>query len=131
MTAKPKREYDVGRGKPPKHTQFKHGNKAAKGRNKGTKNLKTDLREELSELMNVSENGKVFKLTKQRALLKGLLARAIQGDARSAQSIITLAVKLLEAELVDETTALSAEDQGILEEYIRRQMAKGQRKKGG
>jgi hypothetical protein len=37
-------DYEVGYGKPPKHTQFQKGASGnAKGRLKGTKNLSTDL----------------------------------------------------------------------------------------
>jgi hypothetical protein len=37
-------DYQVGYGKPPKHTQFKPGKSGnPQGRPKGTKNLKTDL----------------------------------------------------------------------------------------
>ena len=42
--------YEVGYGKPPKHTRFQPGQSGnPRGRPKGTKNLKTDLEEELSE----------------------------------------------------------------------------------
>ncbi len=42
--------YDVGYRKPPKHTRFKPGQSGnPRGRPKGTKNLKTDLIEELGE----------------------------------------------------------------------------------
>lgn len=124
--------YAVGYKKPPKKTQFKKGNKAnPNGRGAGTKNLKTDLREELNELMPITENGKSKLLSKQRVLIKSLMAKAVQGDARAANSIITLAVKLLEAELVEETANLSAADQEIFAEYVRRltaEQAKGAKK---
>lgn len=113
--------YAVGYKKPPKKTQFKKGNNAnPNGRGAGTKNLKTDLREELNELMPITENGKSKLLSKQRVLIKSLMAKAVQGDARAANSIITLAVKLLESELVEETANLSAADQEIFAEYVRR-----------
>lgn len=124
--------YAVGYKKPPEKTQFKKGNKAnPNGRGAGTKNLKTDLREELNELMPITENGKSKLLSKQRVLIKSLMAKAVQGDARAANSIITLAVKLLEAELVEETANLSAADQEIFAEYVRRltaSQAKGAKK---
>jgi hypothetical protein len=48
--------YQVGYGKPPKHTQFKLGESGnPQGRSKGTKNLKTDLAEELCEKIVVHE----------------------------------------------------------------------------
>ena len=70
--------YGVGYGRPPQHTRFKPGQSGnPKGRPKGTINLKTDLMEELSERISVSEGGKPKKLSKQRALLKSLVAKAI------------------------------------------------------
>jgi Family of unknown function (DUF5681)/Helix-turn-helix domain len=63
---------------------FKPGHSGnPEGRPKGTKNLKTDLMEELSERISISEGGKPKKLSKQRALLKSLAAKAIKGDARA------------------------------------------------
>jgi hypothetical protein len=63
--------YPVGYGKPPKHTQFKPGKSGnPQGRPKGTKNLKTDLAEELCEKILVHEGGQARKLSKQRALVK-------------------------------------------------------------
>ena len=51
--------YEVGYRKPPKATQFKQGQSGnPHGRPKGTKNLKTDLIEELGEHITLSEGGK-------------------------------------------------------------------------
>ncbi len=43
-------DYEVGYGKPPRHTRFQPGRSGnPRGRPKDTKNLKTDLIEELAE----------------------------------------------------------------------------------
>ena len=44
-----------------------------------TKNLKTDLAEELAERVQVSENGRLLKISKQRLMLKALTTKAIKG----------------------------------------------------
>ena len=123
------KSYEVGYKKPPKKTQFKKGNRAnPKGRGK-TKNLKTDLREELAEPITLHENGARLVISKQRAMIKTALAKALQGDMRAMGVITNLAVKLLEAELAEETNDLTTEDRGILEAYVRRRIAAEARKK--
>ena len=93
MSDKP---YDVGYGKPPKASQFKPGQSGnPKGRPKGTKNLATDLQEEIEEKILISESGQQLKTTKQRAMLKTLMAKALKGDVRAADSVIKLIVGLL------------------------------------
>ena len=92
----PDKPYDVGYGKPPKASQFKPGQSGnPKGRPKGTKNLATDLQEELEEKILISESGQQLKTTKQRAMLKTLMAKALKGDVRAADSVIKLIVGLL------------------------------------
>src|SRR6478609_8709514 len=91
-----RKDYEVGYGRPPQHTRFRPGCSGnPKGRPKGTQNLKTDLMEELSERISISEGGKPKKLSKQRALLKSLLAKAItKSDARAANILLNLMVRL-------------------------------------
>lgn len=91
-------DYDVGYGKPPKHTQFQPGKSGnPNGRPKGTKNFATDLAEELSETIVVSEGDKQQKLSKQRAMIKSLTAMAMKGDARSIGIIIQQILHVEEA----------------------------------
>ena len=117
-------DYPVGYGRPPKHTRFKPGHSGnPKGRPQGTKNLKTDLMEELSERISISEGGKPKKLSKQRALLKSLMARAItKGDARAANILLNLMVRVLEISAEErEEELISEDDLAILDDFIARQ----------
>ena len=90
-------DYKVGYGKPPKHTRFKPGVSGnPRGRSKGTKNLKTDLMEELGEKILVREGGQAQKVSKQRAVVKTLVARTLKGDARAANLLLSVMMRVLD-----------------------------------
>ena len=110
---------DVGYRKPPKHTRFRPGRSGnPKGRPKGTKNFKTDLAEELQERILVREGGKAQAVSKQRAMLKRLTEKALQGDARAASLIINMVARFLDqSEDDDHSTPLTAEDLRIIENF--------------
>jgi hypothetical protein len=110
-------DYEIGYSKPPKSTQFQKGQSGnPAGRAKGTKNLGTDLLEELQELVLVREAGGEKQLSKQRALLKSITAKAIKGDTRAANLIVSLVLRILEEAPDDGTvTPLSSEEWAILQ----------------
>ena len=93
---KSKTDYAVGYKKPPKHSQFKPGESGnPKGRPKGAKNLATELLEELQERVKVKEDGKPKSVSKQRAMIKAQLAKAVQGDSRAANTLLNMLLKLV------------------------------------
>src|SRR4051794_14256830 len=74
-------DYEIGYGKPPPEARFRKGRPGnPRGRPKGTKNLKTDLQEELSQWIPIRDQGRSRRISKQRALIKSLIARALQGN---------------------------------------------------
>jgi hypothetical protein len=88
--------YKVGYGKPPKARQFKRGKSGnPKGRPKGSLNLATDLTAELGEHITVREDGRPRKVSKQRALIKSLMAKALQGDVRAMGSLLALYARVI------------------------------------
>ena len=125
---KPAGDYEVGYAKPPEHTRFKKGQSGnRKGRPKGAKNLKTDLMEELGERLRVHEGDKVRYVSKQRALIKSLVARALKGNDRAAAKIIDLYLKVIGLEDVaaDADLPLSDEERAVIEnltDRLRRQL---------
>ena len=125
---KPSGEYDVGHGKPPKEHQFPKGISGnPKGRPKGTRNFKTDLLEELSETMKVREGDSVRHISKQRALIKIQVARALKGNDRAAAKIIDVYMKVvgLVDDAADADLPLIEDERAVienLEERLRRRI---------
>jgi len=112
------KDYEVGYKRPPANHQFKTGQSGnPKGRPKLVKAFKADLREELEELITIQEGGKSRQITKQRALIKKLLLKALGGDL-GAQKALTSLIALHLDDAESELESLSAEDQQLLEKYI-------------
>ena len=115
--------YGVGYKKPPKHTRFRKGQSGnPKGRPSGAKNLKTELEEELHEMIVVREGDIRKSVSKQRAMLKSLTAKAVQGDTRAAALIVDMVYRLLHPnapETMDEED-IGADDRTILETFEKR-----------
>ena len=90
-------DYQVGYGKPPQHTRFKKGESGnPTGRPKGSKNLTTLLEKELKQRVVVTENGRRRSITKQEAMVKHLVNKAVSGD-RSLMQLLLDEIRLLEA----------------------------------
>jgi hypothetical protein len=128
MSDKNKSDYEIGRGRPPKHTRFKPGQSGnLRGRPKGTRNLRTDLAEELAERIPINEGGRRHAVSKQRGMVKQLVAKALKGDVRAANTILDLTERLFDARAdADTSSALAAQDQAIITDFLRRHGVPGQ-----
>jgi hypothetical protein len=121
-------DYEVGYGKPPKRTRFQPGESGNPGgRPKGTKNLKTDLVEELREKVVVREGEQSRRVSKQRAVVKTLVTRTLKGDARAATLLTSMMMRLLDTgEGAPETAEpLHDEEIAILEAFEARSKRDG------
>jgi hypothetical protein len=113
--------YKVGYGKPPKVKQFKRGRSGnPKGRPKGSRNLATDLAAELDESITVREDGRSRRISKQRALIKSLMAKALQGDVRATAAMLALYARVITETPDDANEPIDADELQILRRFAPR-----------
>jgi Family of unknown function (DUF5681) len=113
--------YKIGYGKPPKATQFRKGRSGnPRGRPKGSLNLATDLTAELGEHITVREHGRSHKVSKQRALIKSLMAKALQGDIRAAASLLALYARVITEPPHDNDQPIDADELQVLRRFAPR-----------
>ena len=80
----PRRDYDVGYGRPPEATQFKPGQSGnPKGRPKGAKSAARMARDALDRLMTVVEDGAKRKITARQLAFRNLAEKAAAGDPKA------------------------------------------------
>jgi Family of unknown function (DUF5681) len=74
-------EQKIGRGNPPKHTQFRKGTTGnPKGRPKGLKNVSTYLMEAARDHVTATVGGRTRKISKIQATAMQLATKAAGGD---------------------------------------------------
>ncbi len=89
-------DHEVGYGKPPRHTRFRPGRSGnPAGRPKGPQTRPADLRAELAEVVTLGEGADARSVSKQRAILRRLTDRALEGDARATALVLDLVRRLL------------------------------------
>jgi hypothetical protein len=113
--------YKVGYGKPPKTTRFRKGESGnARGRPRGSLNLATDLTAELGEHITVREDGRPRKVSKQRALIKSLMAKALQGDVRAMAALLALYARVITEPFHDDDQPIDADELQVLRRFAPR-----------
>ncbi len=115
-------EDEIGYKRPPVGSRFKKGQSGnPKGRSKGTRNFKTDVRETLARPVQVTEAGRSRSISTQQAGLERLREKALRGDQRALDRLLELAERHAE----EETAALaegrlSDQESEILADYAAR-----------
>ena len=114
----------VGYGQPPLASRFKPGTSGnAKGRPKGSKNLKTLIREAMTASISIQEGEKTRRVTRLEGVVLRQLQSALKGSDRAALAVIKMAHQLRfleDSESATAETALSPEEERILNELIAR-----------
>ena len=91
MSPDNERDYEVGYGKPPRHTRFKKGQSGnPRGRSNGSNNLSTLLSEALNEPVIVAEDGGRRTISKHRAIITQLVNRSAKGDLRALKILLDI-----------------------------------------
>lgn len=81
-------DYEVGYGKPPRHTQFQPGKSGnPNGRPKRTKDLQKLFERELDKTMKITEGGRVKTIPVAEVFVKSVMSAALKGD-RDARKLL-------------------------------------------
>ncbi len=119
MSEQPKAD-SVGYKHPPKEYQFKRGQSGnPAGKPKGARSFKSDLRDELSERVRITEGGREIEVSKQRLLIKRLVASAIEGDARAIATVVSFCIRAFDHGEGDDVSEAS-EDHAMIQAFARR-----------
>jgi Family of unknown function (DUF5681) len=122
-------DYEVGYGKPPRHTRFRKGQSGnPQGRPKGSQNLTTLLSEALNERVIVAENGGRRKITMRQAIIKQLVKRSATADLRAIKILLDM-VRDIEGQTEPasaESRMFSEADQKVIEQ-LRARFSKGEK----
>ncbi len=96
-------EYIVGKNRPPEAGRFRASDGRKRGRRaKGTRNLATDLREELESMLTVNVGGQQKRVSRQRAVVMRLADNASRGQNRAIDLLLAYQQRVVEPFLAEE-----------------------------
>lgn len=125
-------DYEIGKGKPPKSTQFAPGRSGnPNGRPKGRKNYATEIDEIMKARVPVTENGRSRMVTCREALLLRLRKKALEGDGRSMDRFLELAASHAAEEAANGAERkLNSDENEILARFIEHWQARQDQEDG-
>jgi uncharacterized protein DUF5681 len=89
MDNEPDPNYEVGYGKPPRHTRFKKGESGrTRARLPQAKSMATSIANALNEPVRVNDKGRRRTISKREAVLVRLVNRAASGDCRAIHLVL-------------------------------------------
>lgn len=112
----------VGYRNPPKKHQFRKGQSGnPNGRPKGSKGLKTDLKQVLGTIRTIVINGQEISGRTQWLMLEALAMRGSYGDLKATAQLLPLVLQVLGIEDRDvDANRLSDADDAMLERLLNR-----------
>ena len=120
-------DYEVGYGKPPRHTRFVKGRSGnPRGRPPGAKNFTTLLNEALNEGVLVAESGGRRKISKREAIVTQLVNRSAAADFRAIKILLDI-MRDIERQTEPgsrETAKFSEADERVIEQ-LKARFSKG------
>lgn len=113
-------DYEIGRNKPPRHSQFRPGVSGNPGgRKKGCLNFKTMMRELAESEISVTEQGEPRSVPLPKALLLRQVQDGLRGDIRASNSVLDRMERYLCSDVVDDDD-LAADDRELLKRALAR-----------
>ena len=110
-------DYDVGYGKPPKHTRFSKGQSGnLRGRPKVSPNLQTEMKRLVAAKTKIKFDGVIQTVPRTRALCLTLIQLALRGSVR--------AFAIIGPEIADELKATAAGLTSADVDIVRRALAR-------
>jgi hypothetical protein len=111
--------YEIGYRRPPASGRFKKGQSGnPKGRPKGSSNFLTLLDQELGQSIIVNENGKKKTITRMQAMVKRMVADALQGNLKSLLALVEIMRRTGKFEETDFESLLPNDYESILNSYV-------------
>jgi Family of unknown function (DUF5681) len=122
---KPRCNYTVGYRRPPTSSQFQPGQSGnPNGRPKGARNASSNARDALERPINVRVKGTWRKTTVRKAAYRRLAEKAVAGDVKALDYLLSLESKERPADLDDADSERSAaKDLEILQDFFNRRCA--------
>ena len=119
------KNYQIGYGKPPRHSRFKQGEPSANPRGRPRKNMTALLVEGLNKKVTVTENGRRRKVTLREAITSQLINQSASADLRATKMLLDL-IKDAERQTAaaaaapEPAPAFTKADEEVVEQLIER-----------
>lgn len=116
---RPRANYEIGKGKPPKSTQWKRGQSGnPKGRPKGTKNLLTIFHEALEQKLQIEEKGRTRTITAREGIVRRVVNQALKGDIKAMAFVLAKEPEIARQVMPREKIPVNATAEELAEIYF-------------